>query len=140
MKRTCPNCKNKTVYYKFMALHKYMKCQACDSLYTYSKTMHFAFFITYISVPILMYIFNPLFWPSFLPFIFLFISTFIASILITQYLPLKQVANEDIAFTIPLKVDFKKTDDVNTNIERYREAMKEAKEERLKEKTNKIFK
>ncbi|RDX38197.1 hypothetical protein DZA50_00635 [Kangiella sp. HD9-110m-PIT-SAG07] len=140
MKRICPNCKNKTVYHKLLASHKYMKCQTCESLYTYSKTMHLAFLITYISAPILMYIFNPLFWPSFLPFIVMFIGVSIASILITQYLPLKQIANEDIAFTIPLKVDFEKADDVNTNIERYREAMKEAKEERLKEKTNKIFK
>ena len=70
----------------------------------------------------------------------MFTGALIVIALILQYLPLKQIGNEDIAFTTPLKIDFEKTDDVNTNIERYREAMKEAKEEKLKEKTNKIFK
>ncbi|WP_169816867.1 hypothetical protein [Kangiella sediminilitoris] len=98
--------------------------------------MNFAFFITYISYFIIM----PIFGPSLFPIIFMLIGTMIVVALITKYLPLKQIENEDIAFVLPTKVNFEKTDDVNTNIKRYREAIKKAKEARLDKKTNKILK
>ena len=106
MKRQCPNCNEKEVYYKFLASHKYMMCQTCGALYTYSKTMNLGFFITYISC----FIITPVLWLSLLPIVVMFTGALIVIALILQYLPLKQIGNEDIAFTTPLKIDFEKTD------------------------------
>lgn len=134
MKRICPVCNKKELYYKPFFSHPYMVCRSCDLVFTHSKLMGFSFVLVSLLIapmPLyLHYLFNLSI--NYSAPIALIIGSFLIYF-IKQYLPIKPVDKREINLVPPTLVDFEKTDSVSENIQRYKEAQRKAVYNKLKE-------
>lgn len=133
MKRICPACKKKELYYKPFISHPYMLCLSCNSVFTHTKLMGFSFLLVSLLIapmPVyLHYLFNLSIY--YIAPIVLIIGSFIIYF-IKQYFPLNPVERSEINLVPPTFVDFEKTDSVSENIQRYKEAQSKAIYNKLK--------
>ncbi len=134
MKRICPACNNKELYYKPFFSHPYMLCLSCNSVFTHTKLMGFSFLLVCLLIALmpiyLHYLFNLSIY--YIAPVVLIISFFIIYF-IRQYFPVKSVERSEINLVPPTFVDFEKTDSVSENIRRYKEAQNIAIYKKLKE-------
>lgn len=134
MKRKCPSCEKKELYYKPFFSHPYMLCHSCNSVFTHTKLMGFSFLLVCLLIapmPVyLHYLFNLSIY--YIAPVALIISFFIIYF-IKQHFPVKSVERSEINLVPPTFVDFEKTDSVSENIRRYKEAQNIAIYKKLKE-------
>lgn len=134
MKRRCPACNNKELYYKPFFSRPYMLCLSCNSVFSHTKLMGFSFLLVCLLIapmPVyLHYIFNLSIY--YIAPVALIISFFIIY-LIKQYFPVKSVERSEINLVPPTLVDFEITDSISENIQRYKEAQRKAVYNKLKE-------
>lgn len=134
MKRICPSCEKKELYYKPFFSHPYMLCLSCNSVFTHTKLMGFSFLLLSLLIapmPIyLHYLFNLSIYYIAPP---TFIIVFYMIYFIKQYLPVTSVGKSEVNLVPPTFVDFEKTDSVSENIRRYKEAQSKAIYNKLKE-------
>jgi|Cruoilmetagenom7_1024161.scaffolds.fasta_scaffold17667_3 hypothetical protein len=134
MKRICPSCNKKELYYKPFFSHPYMLCHSCDLVFAHSKIMELLFFlwgvIIYLTLILLDFYFGISVLYTAAP---TFIITFFIIYFIKQYFPIKPVDKSEINLVPPTLFNFEKTDNVNENIRRYKEAQSKAIYNKLKE-------
>lgn len=134
MKRICPACNKKELYYKPFFSHPYMLCHSCGLVFVHTKIMELCFFLwavlIYSTLILLDFYFKFSVFYTVGP---VFIITFFIYHFIKQNFPLKLVDKNEINLVPPTFLKFEKTDNVNENIRRYKEAQSKAIYNKLKE-------